>query len=154
MSIKLDTPPPSPGPTLLINVLEAPEEPSSSLSERSRHQKRKKLRTGSRKRKRIEATSEPVVVDNDASDWTDTAPDAELYIPDSILTHTDETTPTDAGHSRENTNHVYDRYVDAVLADDAPFYQISKEMFIVSRWDVREECNYVRPSSCRSQDSD
>ena len=94
------------------------------------------------------------MVDNDASDW---ALDAEPYIPDDILMHTDETTvttPMDAGHSQENADHVYGRYVDAVLADDAPFYQISKEMFIVSGWDVREECNYVRPSSCRSRVSD
>jgi hypothetical protein len=97
---------------------------------------------------------ELLVVDNDTSHWTETAPDAEPYTPGDILTHMDQTTPMDAGHLRDNVDQVYCRYVDAVLTDDAPFYQISKEMFIVSGWDIREECNYVRPSSCRSQVSD
>jgi len=160
MPIELDTPPPSPGPTLLISVLEAPEEPSSLPSEMSRHEKRKKRHTGSRKRKRSEPTSEPtsepLLVDNDASNWTETAPDTQPYTLDDILTHTNKTQPMD--DPRDNANEVYNHYVDAVSADDAPFYQISKEMFVVSKWDVRDECNlnHVRPlsSRCRSQVSD
>jgi len=40
----------------------------------------------------------------------------------------------------------YMRYIDAVMADDAPFYQVSADIFVVSGWDVQERCNNVRSS--------
>ena len=140
-SIELDSPPPS--PILVINVLAAPAEPSSSPAER---QNRKKRRTGSRKRKRLDPTSEHLVLENDASDWPETAHDTDSNTPDNIVTHTDEIISVDTGHSRDDADDIYSRFIDAVLADDAPFYQITREMYVVSGWNVQEECNYVRPS--------
>jgi hypothetical protein len=89
---------------------------------------------GRRKRKRQDEPSTNVI-DSEVP----RADDGWIAIQESVG-GTEEPEPTD-------DNSKYTTYVDAVLADDAAVYQIFQDLFVVSGWDVRKECNQVREMS-------
>ena len=150
--INLGTPPPS--PTGWINVIPPPKEPD--LLQSTAHNKRKR-RTGSKKRKRSDPITEalPVLPAAESDNIVEPTHNADSYPPEDMNSNDLNTAETrNNDQSTDNDDDRDDRYmqyVEAVLADDAPFYQISAEFFIVSGWDVREGCNNVRlPESFRS----
>ena len=62
--------------------------------------------------------------------------------------HQPITAETRSGNQSESMHgdEDYTQYLGAVMADDAPFYQVSADIFVVSGWDVQERCNNVRLS--------
>jgi hypothetical protein len=74
----------------------------------------------------------------------ETTQDAEPYSLENTLLDTEEIASTDDIPSVNLPDRLYAGYVEAVLADNAPFYQLSKRLFVVSGWNVQEGCNNVR----------
>ena len=77
----------------------------------------------------------------DAYDITDAARNTDSYPLEMAIVNTEE---IDEGPPVNNADQLYTGYVDAVLVDNAPFYQISRQVFVVSGWNVKEGCNSVR----------
>ena len=140
--INLRIPPPS--PTGWINIIPPPEEPDPSQPFAHKKQKR---HTRSKKRKRLDPITEalPVLPVAESDNVVEPTHTPNLHPPDDMVSSdfmTPETRNND--QSTEDDDDRYMQYVEAVLADDALFYQISADFFIVSGWDVREGCNNVR----------
>jgi len=127
-TIEIDTPPPSPIPW----IPSAPDITSEVICSPSKAMRVGK--PGRRKRKRQDEPSTNVI-DSEVP----RADDGWIAIQESVG-GTEEPEPTD-------DNSKYTTYVDAVLADDAAVYQIFQDLFVVSGWDVRKECNQVREMS-------
>ena len=53
-------------------------------------------------------------------------------------------TDDDPSINHWQADRLYAGYIEAVLADNALFYQISRQLFVVSGWNVQEGCNNVR----------
>jgi len=144
--IELDTPPSSPLPW--IDIPPSPEKPVDSLLEgiHTPVAKNRKRLTGPRnnKRRRRESSNSVVVQDDNhalESNFCQWETDVSIPLEDG----TAEDDPI--GRLVDETDLSYVKFVKAVLADEAPFYQISKELFVVSGWDVRRECKNVRNSN-------
>ena len=149
--ILISTPPPS--PTLWIAALAPPRELDVFRSEEPPIHKKQKRRTRPKKRKQTDPISEalPVVpvAECDSSDMTEAAHNPDSYpgpLENPFLDMGDIVF-TDSDRSADKGDQLYMRYVDAVLADDAPFCQVSAEVFVVSGWDIQEGCNNV----CQSE---
>jgi len=141
--IELDTPPPSPLPWIDIPL--SPEKPVDSQLEGihtpvAKNRKRLTRPRNNKRRRRESSNSVAVHDDNDALDcqWET---DVSIPLEDGIA----EDNPI--GQLVDETDLSYVKFVEAVLADEAPFYQISKALYVVSGWDVRRECNNVRNSN-------
>ena len=141
--IELDTPPPSPTPW--ITTIPSPTIGQTLRFDdspvRNAPKKRQKRGNASRKRKRSDPTSDLLVTECDAYDITDAARDTDSYPLEMAIVNTEE---IDEGPPVNNADQLYTGYVDAVLVDNAPFYQISRQVFVVSGWNVKEGCNSVR----------
>jgi hypothetical protein len=142
--IKLDTPPPSPIPWIKISqVSEAPTD--LSLNEHKRPVKRaRRGHTRKKNKRRIDIAPDCLGQEIDVS--------LGMIQDDSSLLH-DNSNPNPPTLVREiyqsvhNMDSKYEKYLEAVLSDNAPFYQISGDLFIVSGWDIKKECNNVRGSN-------
>jgi hypothetical protein len=76
----------------------------------------------------------------------ETTQDANSYAIENAFMDTEEIASTDDDPSvnLNQAGRLYAGYVEAVLADNAPFYQVSGQLFVVSGWNVQEGCNNVR----------
>ena len=141
--IELETPPPS--PTLWIGALSPPTAaPIWRIEDSPVRNQPVSRRIRRKKRKRSEPTSVLPEPESHAVGLVETTQDAESYSIVNAFMDTEEIAPTDDDPPVNQADRLYAGYVEAVLADNAPFYQISRQLFVVSGWNVQEGCNNVR----------
>jgi hypothetical protein len=138
-SIKLDTPPPSPVSWIdLSQPSESHTDLSSYLQKLPVKRARKGHKRSKNQRRRIDAA--PDHPTQETNDSLGVVEDASLLLHENTNQASHD---TEKHNSVENTDSKYGKYLDTVLTDNAPFYQISRDLFVVSGWDAKKECNNV-----------
>jgi hypothetical protein len=84
------------------------------------------------------------VNESHAIDVAEAPQDADSYLMEDTFMNTEVDAPPENDPSVNVPDRLYAAYVDAVLADNAPFYQVSNQIFVVSGWNAQEGCNNVR----------
>lgn len=131
-SIELDTPPPSPTP--LIDVVPLLEDNNLQAPiEKPQHRRTKSKK---QRRKRSIVVSEPLqdyAVQDNPFDTVENVGMPLEFLSSNVQDENDV-------HDIDNSSK-YTKYVEAVLADETCFCQISENVFVVNGWDIKRECN-------------